>query len=136
MIVYTGGSFDLFHAGHAEFLERLSRVGGVTVSLNTDEFITQFKGRPPVNNYHERETVLLACRFVSAVVLNLKGADSKPAILKVGPDIVAIGSDWHDRDYLAQMQFDWSWLHARGIALLYVPRVTPVSSTAIKERLR
>ena len=37
--VYTGGTFDLYHAGHARFLARCAELGSVVVSLNTDEFI-------------------------------------------------------------------------------------------------
>lgn len=136
MIVYTGGTFDLFHAGHAEFLKRLSQVGTVYVALNTDEFVEEYKGVRPTNCYDERHFVLKSCRYVREVIENIGGADSKPAIEKVKPDVVAIGSDWHDRNYLSQMQFDWPWLHERGIALLYVPRVTPVSSSGIRKRLR
>lgn len=142
MIVYTGGTFDLLHAGHVEFLHRLWQISGgnrfegsVTVSLNTDEFIEEYKGRRPINSYDERFTVLSSCRYVSRVIENTGGADSKVAILEVKPDIVAIGSDWHDKDYLSQMQFDWEWLHEHNISLLYVPRVTPISTTDIRRRI-
>jgi len=47
-LIYTGGTFDLFHAGHVEFLRRCSDLGRVLVSLNTDEFIEEYKGKPPV----------------------------------------------------------------------------------------
>jgi cytidyltransferase-like protein len=49
--VYTGGTFDLFHAGHVKFLKRCQEIagiaGGVTVSLNTDEFIYEYKKVKP-----------------------------------------------------------------------------------------
>jgi len=51
LIVYTGGTFDLFHANHVRFLRRCAELGSVTVSLNTDEFIQAYKGRPPVVPY-------------------------------------------------------------------------------------
>ena len=41
MKVYTGGTFDLFHRGHLEFLKSISQIGDVVVSLNTDEFVSQ-----------------------------------------------------------------------------------------------
>lgn len=142
MILYTGGTFDLFHAGHVEFLQKCWQLsmtdhfrGSVIVSLNTDDFIEEYKGRPPINSYEERKYVLESCKYVSRVIKNVGGADSKPAILEVHPNVVAIGSDWFDRDYLGQMQFDWQWLHREGIALLYIPRITPVSTTGIKRRL-
>lgn len=136
LTIYTGGTFDLFHAGHVEFLKRCAELGSVTVSLNTDEFIDEYKGKKPVISYAEREAVLLGCRWVSRVVPNMGGADSRIAIDLVQPDVVAIGSDWARRDYYTQMAFDQNWLDERGIALMYIPYTQGISSTVIKERMR
>jgi len=79
-IVYTGGTFDLFHAGHSFFLRRCSELGRVTVALNTDEFIEAYKGKPPVISYADRAEVLMSCRYVDSVIPNIGGTDSKPSI--------------------------------------------------------
>jgi glycerol-3-phosphate cytidylyltransferase len=134
-VVYTGGTFDLFHAGHVEFLRRCSELGSVVVSLNTDEFIEEYKGKPPVISYADRRDVLLACRYVDSVVPNIGGPDSRIAIESVMPDLVVIGSDWARRDYYTQMAFDQDWLDERGIGLCYIPYTQGISSTAIKERM-
>ena len=134
--VYTGGTFDLFHAGHVEFLRRCAELGSVTVSLNEDEFIEKYKGKRPVISYQERKDVLLGCRWVDSVVPNVGGVDSRISINLVSPDLVIIGSDWARRDYYAQMGFDQDWLDERGIGLVYIPYTQGISSTAIKERLR
>lgn len=133
--IYTGGTFDLFHLGHVEFLKRCSELGSVVVSLNTDEFIESYKGKPPVMSYNERLHVLAACRYVDRVIPNSGGADSKPAIKSVMPDLIVIGTDWARKDYFAQMQFDVDWLEANGIGLCYLPYTAGVSSTEIKRRL-
>jgi glycerol-3-phosphate cytidylyltransferase len=135
LVVYTGGTFDLLHRGHANFLRRCSELGSVTVSLNTDEFIDAYKGKPPVMTYLEREEVLMALRYVERVIPNFGGADSKPAIELIQPDIVAIGTDWARRDYYAQMQFTQDWLDERGIALMYIPYTSGISTTKVKARL-
>lgn len=134
--IYTGGTFDLFHAGHVEFLKRCAELGSVTVSLNTDEFIEEYKNKRPILSYSERARVLAGCRWVDDVIPNFGGADSKPAIEFVSPDMIVIGSDWARRDYYAQMGFDQDWLDDRGIGLSYIPYTQGISSTAIKERLR
>ena len=133
--VYTGATFDLFHANHVRFLKRCAELGSVTVSLNTDEFIQAYKGKPPVIPYEERAAVVAGCRYVSAVIPNVGGADSRVAIDLVKPDMIVIGSDWARRDYYAQMGFDQDWLDERGIGLVYIPYTAGISSTEIKSRL-
>lgn len=133
--VYTGGTFDLFHAGHVRFLQRCAMLGPVTVALNTDEFIAAYKGSAPVCDYRERAAVLAACRYVDQVIPNTGGADSKPAIEAADPDVIVVGSDWARRDYHKQMGFTQDWLDQRGIGLLFLPYTTGISSTAIKARL-
>ena len=133
--MYTGGTFDLFHSGHVAFLRKCALVGCVTVSLNTDEFIHSYKGKPPVMSYAEREAVLLACRYVDAVVPNVGGDDSTIAIEAVQPDIIIIGSDWARRDYYKQMGFDQDWLDERGIGLAYIPYTQGISTTDLKKRI-
>lgn len=135
LTVYTGGTFDLFHRGHVNFLQRCKEIGEVTVALNTDEFIWEYKNKMPVMTYTEREEVLMACRYVDRVIPNFGGANSKPSIELVQPDIIVIGSDWARKDYYAQMQFDQDWLDERGIALCYIPYTDGISSTKVKGRL-
>jgi glycerol-3-phosphate cytidylyltransferase len=136
MIIYTGGTFDLFHSGHVNFLEKCSKLGKVVVALNTDEFITSYKGRPPVMSYKERSAVLKACRFVDKVVSNEGGADSKVTISKVKPNIIAIGSDWARKDYCLQMGFTQDWLDLHDYSLIYIPYTGGISTTNLKARIK
>lgn len=135
-VVYTGGTFDLYHKGHVDLLRRCYKFGEVVVALNTDEFVREYKGLSPVNTYEEREAVLLGCRYVDSVIPNEFGQDSKPTILKVKPDYIVVGSDWLKKDYLAQMSLTVEWLEEQAITLVYVPRVLKLSSTQIKERMK
>ena len=137
--VYTGGTFDCFHAGHANFLRQCRALAGVdgevVVSLNTDRFITEYKGQPPIINYEDRRAVLEACRYVDQVVRNRGGRDSTLAILDVRPNIVAIDTGWAFKDYYAQMSFTQEWLDEHQITLVYLPRLEGISTTQIRERL-
>jgi len=137
IVVYTGGTFDLFHTGHVELLEYCAMLGtDVVVSLNTDDFIKSYKGNTPVMGYEERKDILLATRYVDEVVPNRGGDDSRPAILEVQPDIIVIGMDWLDKDYCGQMGFTSDWLSEHRIILCYVPRTRGVSTTELKKRTR
>lgn len=132
-LIYTGGTFDILHIGHVNFLQQCAALGEVVVSLNTDEFIYEYKGKHPVFSYEMREEHLLLCEFVSHVVPNTHGTDSRPAIEGVMPDIIAIGSDWAKRDYYKQMGFTQDWLDHRGISLIYIPYTKGISTTLIKD---
>ncbi len=135
LIVYTGGTFDLPHAGHVNFLQRCAELGQVVVSLNTDEFIAEYKGKPPLMSYAERSAVISEFKSVSAVVRNTDGADSTATIKAVMPDIIAIGSDWARKDYYKQMGFTQDWLDELGIMLVYIPYTEGISSTDLKSRI-
>ena len=135
-VLYTGGTFDLFHYGHMHFLKLCNRLARrVVVSLNTDEFIESYKGKPPVLSYKEREESIKLSNLAFDVVPNTGGADSKPAILSVKPDIVCIGDDWAKKDYYKQMSFTQEWLDEQNILLCYIPYHKGISTTEIKRRL-
>jgi glycerol-3-phosphate cytidylyltransferase len=138
--VYTGGTFDLFHAGHVNFLKRCQEIAGVggrvVVALNTDEFIFTYKKKKPILSFQQRKDVLDSCRYVDEVVENSGGEDSKITIEMVqSVDVIAIGSDWATKNYYAQMQFNQDWLDSKNISLIYIPYTKGISSTFIKGQL-
>jgi glycerol-3-phosphate cytidylyltransferase len=135
LTVYTGGTFDLIHSGHVNFLRQCAEIGQVTVALNTDEFIKAYKGKPPIMTYNERKAVLWELRCVHKVIANEGGSDSTQAIEAVDPDVIAIGSDWARRDYYKQMGFTQDWLDERNIMLLYIPYTQGISTTELKRRI-
>lgn len=138
-IVYTGGTFDLFHDGHVNFLKQCKKIAGingsVVVSLNTDEFIQRYKDKPPIYNYDQRKMILESCKYVDLVVENECGENSKPSIVSVKPDFIVVGSDWAKKDYYKQMSFTQDWLDQQDITLLYIPYTEGISSTKIKEKI-
>ena len=134
MKLYTGGTFDLFHWGHENFLKKCSMISDeVIVSLNTDKFVFDYKLEHPRMTYAEREEALHNCKYVDRVIENVGDSDSKPAILKENPDIIAVGTDWVGKNYYKQMGFTEDWLEKNGIVLLYIPYTAYISSSTIKK---
>lgn len=136
--VYTGGTFDLFHYGHVNLLRQCHEIangGRVTVALNTDEFSNSYK-QPTVMTLAERTEVVRACRYVDEVIVNVGGADSKPAILSVMPNVIVVGDDWASKDYHRQMGFSTEWLTRYNIQVAFVPYTTSISTTQIRARLQ
>ncbi|XP_059477496.1 ethanolamine-phosphate cytidylyltransferase [Neocloeon triangulifer] len=70
-IVYVAGAFDLFHVGHLDFLEQARAQGDfLIVGLHTDPVVNSYKGKNyPIMNLHERVLSVLACKYVSEVVI-------------------------------------------------------------------
>lgn len=138
-ILYTGGTFDLFHAGHVNFLKQCSEIADiVVVALNRDEFCESYKRRP-VMSFEERRDCVATCKYVSLVVRNVGDEDSRVTIQGLGPvqpSIVAIGDDWKDRDYYKQMGFTQEWLDMMGIEVKYLPYTPGVSTTEIIDRIQ
>jgi glycerol-3-phosphate cytidylyltransferase len=135
--VYTGGTFDLFHSGHVNFLRQCKEIGDyVVVSLNTDEFIYRYKGEYPIISYEQRREVLLSCKYVDEVIPNNEGEDSKPSILSVNPKFIVIGSDWAKKDYYKQMNFTQQWLDSKEYILIYIPYTENISTSDIKKKLK
>lgn len=143
MIVYTGGTFDLFHEGHVELLRVCRELAGpdgrVVVALNTDAFIERYKGRLPAQPYGLRASVLRSSGLVDLVVCNVGGEFSGTSIDVIVPDVLAIGDDWLDADsptpearYWHQLGVTGEWLETRRLHVVYVPRTTGQSTTRLR----
>ncbi|XP_071476700.1 ethanolamine-phosphate cytidylyltransferase-like [Diadema antillarum] len=70
-IVYCPGAFDLFHVGHVDFLEQARKLGNyIIVGLHDDQEVNRYHGSNyPIMNLHERTLSVLACKYVSEVVI-------------------------------------------------------------------
>jgi cytidyltransferase-like protein len=139
MIVYNCGTYDLLHPGHLYVFRQLRHLAGpngvVAVGLNPDAFVEEFKGHAPVQTYDQRFEMLSAIRDIDYVVENMGGADARPTIEFVKPDIIAAGHDWYSPDdskYCTQMGFTKDWLAERGIELRYLDWRAGYSSTNIR----
>jgi D-beta-D-heptose 7-phosphate kinase/D-beta-D-heptose 1-phosphate adenosyltransferase len=95
VIVFTNGCFDLIHSGHIRYLRQARELGDLLiVGVNTDESVRSLKGENrPIMNLEERVEVLLAMRWVDAVV---PFSESTPVELieQVRPHILVKGGDW------------------------------------------
>jgi len=133
MNIITLGVFDVLHAGHLRLLQFCSKLGNVTVGLNTDEFVVKYKGKPPVMNYKERKDVLELLGY--KVISNDQKTGGIKPLLK-GIDLIVVGSDWAIKDYVGQIGVDWPWLEKNNIGICYYPRSLKMSTSMIKERVK
>jgi glycerol-3-phosphate cytidylyltransferase len=137
--VYVGGTFDLFHSGHINFLSRCAEYGKVVVALNTDQFAARYK-REPILSLAERYDAVEACRFVDKVFVNIGNEDSWITINTMPADCkikyIAHGDDWTGESLLKQLNVSQPWLDEKGIQMLYIPYTEGISTSEIIRRIK
>ena len=69
--IWMDGAFDMMHFGHMNAFRQGKALGTrLIVGINSDDSITQCKGKP-VNTDHERSETVRACKWVDEVVTNV-----------------------------------------------------------------
>lgn len=99
-IVLTSGTFDLFHIGHAQYLEKAKALGDILiVGVDSDAKVKERKGpsRPIVP---EGERVLILSHVRHADVITLKNVNDPPNFLikLVRPHVLVVSKSTNHKD--------------------------------------
>ena len=137
MQIITLGTFSMLHRGHMVLFKKCRELGSwVTVGLNTDEFVTKYKGKPPTMTYQERYDTIMETDMVDEVIPNDQASgNAKDIILKSGAKLIVVGSDWAVKDYVGQLGINWDWLDRHGIGICYLNYTKGISTTELKRRI-
>lgn len=129
-VVFTGGTWDLFHIGHLNIIRR-SRVLGkkLIVGISTDELILEYKGHLPVVPFDERVEILKELRCVDQIV-EMHTLFPLDVYKKWNVDILVSGDDWK---HGAHEGIRWMKEHRK---MVFLPRTPGVSTSALKQRIR
>jgi len=129
--VFTSGSFDLFHVGHLNILEKSAALGDeLIVGVSTDELIEKYKGMKPVIPFEERFRIISSLKCVTKVVKQVKLTEITQ-LRQENIDIVTIGDDWKDK-YLEGL--DWMKSQPEK-KVIYFPYTPGISTTSIKKKI-
>ena len=125
--VVTFGTYDVFHAGHLNLLERAKSLGDkLIVGVSTDALNVSKKGRPPVFSQDERLRIVQALRCVDEVFLEESLELKREYLLQHKADILAMGDDWKGRfDEFSDI-----------CKVVYFERTPAISTTAVIEKIR
>lgn len=129
VIVYTSGTWDLFHIGHLNILEKSAALGDkLIVGVSSDELIYEYKGIKPVIPFEQRMRIVESIGVVSQVVRQDILTDIHQ-LKEFDVDIVTIGDDWKNK-YLEGLE----WMKSQsGKKVVYLPYTGGISTTSIKK---
>ena len=124
-VVLTYGTFDLFHIGHLNLLQRLRDLGDyLVVGVSTDEF-NATKGKQTVVRFEDRLRIVQNIKCVDLAIPENSWDQKRDDIEKHRVSTFGMGNDWYGK-------FDE--LRDR-CEVVYLPRTTNVSSTSMKKLL-
>ena len=122
--IITFGTFDLFHIGHRNILEKCKNLSdNIVIGISTDK-LNKIKGKKSVDSLNKRiNNVKKFCK--KSIVFkehSLKEKDNY--IKKYNSNILVMGDDWENK-------FNWV-----SCDVLYLPRTPNISSTLLRKKLK
>lgn len=123
--VLTYGTFDLFHIGHLQLLERARALGDrLVVAISTDEF-NAGKGKRSIVPFEQRKRIVESIRHVDLVIPETEWEQKTRDVQEHGVDVFVMGDDWAGKfDFLKEL-----------CEVVYLPRTKNISSTQISAGL-
>ena len=124
MRVITFGTYDVFHVGHVNILERARLHGSHLIGgVSSDKLNTSKKGRAPIYCEVDRRHILRSLKCVDEV-FSEEALELKAEYINFNnADILIMGDDWEGK-------FD----HLKDISeVIYLARTRSVSTTEIVE---
>ena len=125
--IITFGTFDVFHVGHVNILERAAALGDeLIVGVSSDALNVRKKGRAPVYVQADRMNIIAALKCVSDVFLEQSLELKRHYIETYNADMLVMGDDWQGKfDDLKEV-----------CEVVYLPRTPSISTTEIIEVVR
>jgi len=125
IIVYTSGTFDLFHSNHLKMIKYARGLGDVLiVGVSTDELVSSYK-KPPIIPFEERIQIIEALKYPD-IVIPQNSLDHTDVVKKLHINIFVLGDDWIGKyDYLEKL----------GVRVFYFPYGKGISSSNVKEKI-
>jgi glycerol-3-phosphate cytidylyltransferase len=130
IIVFTPGTWDMFHVGHLNLLKSAKALGDILiVGIKTDELVFKDKGHHPLMSYEDRVAVLESCKYVDLVIPEDE-IDRDHLLEKVDADILAVGDDWWEQKVRGH-----DYMIANNRRVVYLPYTTGRSSSILRKSL-
>jgi choline-phosphate cytidylyltransferase/glycerol-3-phosphate cytidylyltransferase len=130
VIVFTPGTWDMFHVGHLNLLKGAKALGDILiVGIKTDELVFKDKGHHPLMNYADRAAVLQSCKYVDLIVPEGK-MDREHLLAEIDADILVAGDDWYEQKVRGH-----DFMIKNNKRVIYLPYTQGRSSSILREAL-
>ena len=131
IVVYTAGTWDLFHKGHLNLIRKSKMYGGkLIVGVSTDELVFSYKRIKPFISFEERFEIIQSLKYVDLAVRQTKLIDIEHLKL-FNVDVVTIADSWKGK-YIEGI--DWMSKQENKF-VVYLQYTKGISSSIIRERI-
>ena len=132
-IGYTTGTFDLFHVGHLNLLEKAKENCEILiVGVSTDELVKEYKGELPVIPFEDRIRIVGALKCVDKVIAQ-KTLNKLDVLPDIQYDVLFHGDDWKNTKMYNEIE---EKLREQKVSCIYFPYTKSVSTKSIKEKIQ
>lgn len=124
--IITFGTFDVFHVGHVNILERARALGErLVVGVSSDALNFSKKNRYPIYSQDDRMRIISSLKFVDEVFLEESLEIKDIYIKQFNANVLVMGDDWLNK-------FDWV-KEKTGCDVIYLQRTPAISTTEVIE---
>ena len=122
--IITFGTFDVFHVGHVNLLQRAAAIGDcLIVGISTDQLNYSKKKRYPIYPEDDRMKIVNGLRYVNLCFFEESMEKKREYIEYYKADVLVMGDDWQNKfNFLSDT-----------CEVVYFPRTPSVSTTEIIE---
>lgn len=125
--IITFGTFDLFHIGHLNILQRAKKLGDyLIVGVSSDKMNFNKKNFYPVFPIEDRLQIIEALSCVDEVFIEESLEKKQEYILSYGANCLVMGNDWSGKFDTLKNICD----------IVYLPRTKDISTTDLKQRIK
>jgi cytidyltransferase-related domain len=124
-IIYTSGTFDLFHYNHLRMINYARALGDILiVGVSTDELVSSYKSKPAIE-FQERMQIIESLKTPD-IVIPQHTLDHTELVKKLNIDAFVVGDDWFGKyDYLKEL----------GVQVFYFPYGMGTSTSNLKKSI-
>ncbi len=130
-IGYTQGTFDMFHIGHLNLINRAKeQCEFLIVGVNSDSLVKEYKNKTTIISENERLAIVQNLKAVDKGILT-NSLDKLKILEKEPYNAIFIGSDWKNNERWLKTKEE---LATRGVDVVFLSYTEGVSSTDLRDK--